>query len=231
MRRPLVVGYGLLGKEIVNQTSWDYISRDKNKFDITKNDEIFELMLNYDTIINCIANTDTYSSDKDSHWETNCVFVDKLIDFCNKNNKKLIHISTDYIYAQSKPLATEEDVPVHVPTWYGYTKLIGDANIQLRSKNYLICRLSHKTQPFKYNEAWVDMISNCDYTNVIADKIIKLITNDATGVFNVGTEIKSIFDLAKKTKNVTPIIKPDHVPSNTTMSLSKMNDFLEKHNI
>ena len=57
----LVLGDGLLGSEIVKQTNWDYISRKKDGFDITKNDFNFD---GYDVIINCIAFTNTYSNDK-----------------------------------------------------------------------------------------------------------------------------------------------------------------------
>ena len=33
----------------------------------------------YDIIVNCIANTDTYSKDKDSHWKVNCVGLSNII--------------------------------------------------------------------------------------------------------------------------------------------------------
>ena len=65
----LVLGDGLLGSEIIKQTEWDYISRKKDGFDITISS--FDCLLNYDTIINCIAYTDTYSDDKEKHWNIN----------------------------------------------------------------------------------------------------------------------------------------------------------------
>jgi dTDP-4-dehydrorhamnose reductase len=65
----LVLGDGLLGSEIVKQTNWDFYSRRKNNFDINKIDTI--LPKNLDVIVNCIANTDTYSNDRISHWNVN----------------------------------------------------------------------------------------------------------------------------------------------------------------
>ena len=65
-----------------------------------------------------------------------CKAVAELVDYCNNHNKKIIHISTDYIYANSFQNADEEiTVPAQIETWYGYTKLLGDAYVQLKSKN------------------------------------------------------------------------------------------------
>ena len=97
----LILGDGLLGSEIIKQSNWDYISRSKDNFDV-KNFKYFKSELsNYDIILNCIAFTKTYSEDKKSSWLINYKFVDELVEYCNKTNKKLIHISTDYIYTNS----------------------------------------------------------------------------------------------------------------------------------
>lgn len=221
----LVLGDGLLGKEIIRQTGWNYVSRKKDSFDI-KN---FESLLSpsYDIIVNCIANTDTYSKYRDVHWQTNCVFVDKLIDYCNDKNIKLVHISTDYIYTNTNELASEFDVPIHSNNWYGYTKLLSDGLVQLRSRNHLIIRCSHKPKPFPFDGAWTDQVGNFDYVDVISDLIIKLIKKGSNGVFNVGTERKTIYDLANQTKKVKPIQSPDYVPKNISMNLKKLKEELK----
>jgi dTDP-4-dehydrorhamnose reductase len=219
----LILGDGLLGGEIIKQTGWNYISRKKDNINVCDPITYFKFMVDYDVIINCIAYTNTYSDNREMNWKINYKFVDDLINFCNNNGKKLVHISTDYIYSGSKDPTSETDVPVHLETWYGYTKLLSDGLVQLKSKNYLLCRLSHKPNPFSYENAWIDMKTNCDYVDVISSLLIKLIKNDSTGVFNVGTEPKTIYDLALKTKDVTPILKPIGVPSNTLMDLSKLN--------
>lgn len=222
----LVLGDGLLGGEIINQTNWNFISRRKDNIDVTKFKNWSHFLFGYDVILNCIAHTDTYSKEKKLHWNINYKFVEKLTKFCNKKQIKLVHISTDYIYTNSVENSTENDVPAHLPTWYGYTKLLGDSHVQLKSKNYLICRLSHKPNPFPYDNAWTDIKTNCDYVNVIANLVIKLINKNANGVYNVGTESKSIYDLALKTKDVEPINKPEYVPQNTTMCLDKLNNMI-----
>ena len=216
----LVLGDGLLGSEIVKQTNWDYISRKKDGFDITKNDFNF---YGYDVIINCIAFTNTYSNDKESNWNVNYKAVADLVDYCNNQNIKLVHISTDYVYTNSNSEASENDIPVHGNNWYSYTKLLADAYIELKSNNYLICKGTHKPNPFPYEKAWDDQWGNFDYVDVISSLIINLVMSNNFGIFNIGTELKSMFDLAKQTnKNVKPAGKPDYVPNNTSMDISKL---------
>lgn len=221
----LILGDGLLGAEITSQTGWDFLSRKQNSLNINQFEKY--ITKEYDIIVNCIANTDTYSKNKNSHWNVNCVFVDKLIDFCNVNNIKLIHISTDYIYANSKDYASENDIPIHSGNWYSYTKLISDGLVQLRSKDYLLIRCSHKPYPFPYDSAWGDQKGNFDYVNVISDLIVKLINIGAKGVYNVGTEHKTMYDLAIKTREVFNINSPRYVPKNITMNINKLKEKLK----
>lgn len=220
----VVLGDGLLGNEIVKQTNWPFISRKKDNFDFSRIDDFTNHLNNFDVIVNCIAYTKTYENNKKDNWQLNYKSVDILIDFCNKFDIKLVHISTDYIYTGSVQNATEEDVPVHLGTWYGYTKLLGDALVQLRCRDFLICRLSHKPYPFPYTEAWIDMNTNGDYVDVISKLVVDLIDKNCSGVFNVGTELKTIYNLAVKTKkDVTMINKPSFVPNDTSMCLDKLN--------
>jgi dTDP-4-dehydrorhamnose reductase len=163
----LVIGDGLLGSEIVKQTSWDFISRKKNGIDFINLNSYVDLISNYDTIINCVAFTQTYSDDKKSNREINYVGVVNLSDYCVNTNKKLIHISTDYVYKNSKDNVSEDDLPLISENWYTYYKLLADEYILLKNNNFLICRCSFKPNPFPYEKAWVDHIGNFDYVNVI----------------------------------------------------------------
>jgi dTDP-4-dehydrorhamnose reductase len=225
--RVLVLGDGKLATEIINQSGWDYLSRKKDGIDIKNFNDWSHNMLPYDVIINCIANTNTYSDDEESMMYTNYLFPILLINFCEQTDKKLIHISTDYVYANSIENASETDVPSPDLNWYSVTKLLADTYIKSFSKNYLICRLSHKPYPFPYDSAWYDVKTNADYTPVISDLVIQLVNNQAVGVYNVGTETKTIYHLASQSrKDVKLILSPPHVPKNVTMNLSKLNNFL-----
>jgi dTDP-4-dehydrorhamnose reductase len=224
----LVLGDGILATELVRQTGWRFISRKKNKIDITQPGSYSSLIEGYDIIINCIACTDTYSTDKQKHWDVNYKAVADLVKLCNAQRSKLVHISTDYIYANSEPEASEESIPQPVSTWYGHTKMLGDAHVQLAADRYLICRESHKPYPFPYKQAWSNQHTNGDYVPVIADLIIQLINKNAQGVYNVGTEIKTWFNHTKEEFNTTPSCKPEQAPADITMNLNKLKDALKR---
>jgi dTDP-4-dehydrorhamnose reductase len=225
----LVLGKGKLGGEIVKQTGWDYLCRAEHEITIDNFDEWKNRMDEYDVVVNCIANTDTYSDNKEKHWKANYELVTFLAEYCDDNGKKLVHISTDYLYQNSVDDAKEEDEPMFEHTWYMFTKLLADEYLKVHAKNYLICRLSHKPYPFPYDSAWVDVITNADYTPVISGLVIELIENGAEGLYNVGTEKKTIYELAQRTnKNVNKIISPPHVPKNISMNVSKMENFLKQ---
>lgn len=223
----IILGQGKLGKEISNQTKWDNLSRSTDQIDVNEFDLWKEKLLPYDTILNCIANTNTYSNDKMEHINTNYKFVIDLVSFCNEHNKKLIHISTDYVYVNSNERASEDEVPVTDNSWYSHSKLLADSHIEIMSKNYLICRLSYKDKPFRYDFAWTDVKTNADYIDVISSLVIDLIKLNTKGLYNVGTEEKTIYELAIQTnENVKQILSPTHIPKNVTMDTSKMKNTL-----
>lgn len=218
----LILGDGLLGSEIINQSNWNYISRSKDNFDVKNFKHFKSKLLNYNTILNCIAFTKTYSLDENSHKKINYEFVKELTDYCNDEQKKLIHISTDYVYANSKNSRTEEDVCIPDENWYAKTKLMADEYVISNSDNYLLLRLSHKPYPFPYDFAWNDVFTCADYTPIISKHVIDLIEKDCFGVYNVGTQRKSIFELARKSNpDVKPIGAPNNIPKDVSMNLNK----------
>ena len=177
----LILGDGLLGSELHKQTGWDYLSRKKDGFDagnfnLAYMSKVLGHKIRYYTdIVNCIGHTDTRDDAKELHWKLNYLFPSNLANYCTFYNKKLIHISTDYVYAYSKSFAKETDALGAPANWYGYSKLLGDAVVQLFSGRYLVLRETHKPNPYPYEYAWADLIGNFDYVDVIAKIIINLI--------------------------------------------------------
>ena len=221
----LVLGYGKLGEEIVKQTKWHYISRKKDNFDFCNLSSYAGYLKNYDMIINAIGSTDTYSSDRDNHMAVNYKAVADLSDFCEVTKKKLVAISTDYVYANSVENATEEDIPMPNKTWYAISKLMGDEHVQMRMANCLVIRTSFKPFPFPYDRALTCQVGNFGYTHEIAKLIIALIKKNSNGLYNVGVEKQTIYDLALKSKpDVIPCDLPIHpeMPRDVTMNIDKM---------
>jgi dTDP-4-dehydrorhamnose reductase len=225
----LILGDGLLGTEIKKQTGWDYISRKKNGINFMWPCTYGSYLSNYNVIINCIGYTNTADNTKKNHWDVNYVGTMRLINECSRFYKKIVHISTDYVYHGSEPNASEDIIPVHLNNWYTYTKLLADGYVQAMAKDYLLIRTSFKPRPFPWDEAWTDTQTNADYVDVIADLIIQLINLNASGVYNIGTDTKTFFDLAKQTKpEVIPILdeKSFGRPHNATMNLNKLKNIL-----
>lgn len=233
---PIILGDGLLGSEIHRQTGWDFISRKKHGVDITDL-ETYVLWLcegKYDTVINCMAHTDTRDNTRDKHWRVNYEAVKELIRACNGYDLKLVHISTDYIYANSPSFASENDAPASVSNWYSYTKLLSDGLVQLEARNWLMFRCSFKPNPWPYERAWIDLKGHFGYVGDIAKDMIELIKHDAKGIFNVGSKLTSLYDLAGETnRNVLPDVGSDGAnrPYDITMSLAKLNFFKNEKEI
>lgn len=220
----LILGDGLLGSELVKQTGWDYISRKKNQKNLYELlEDIAESEAN--TVINCIGNTDTYSDDKDSMMDVNYKFVVELTMLLNNLGKKLVHISTDYVYSNSVQYAKETDVPIHNDTWYGYSKILSDGWVENFSNDYLLCRMTHKPKPFPYEKAWTNQIGNFDYVDNQAKRLVGLVNSDIKGIVNVGRETVSMYELAKQTKKDVVRNECDYpVPQIITMNINKLKE-------
>jgi dTDP-4-dehydrorhamnose reductase len=143
----------------------------------------------------------------------------------------MIQISTDYVYANSVKNASEEDVPANCNNWYTYSKLLGDAYVQFMAKDYLLLRCLFKPRPYPYPKATIQT-GNFDYVDTISKLIISLIENNASGVYNVGTERKTMQELALQTRDVDLWDKnpEETMPLDVSMNIDKMNNFLKEHN-
>ena len=223
----IILGDGLLGSSVIGLSGWNYISRSRDGFDINKMTGLEQMLpRGVKTIVNLIANTNTYSNDIDAMFETNYRAVVNLVDFCNRKNIKLVHFSTDYVYEKSKPNAKETDKAIPT-TPYAMSKLLADEYIMKHCKKYLILRGAQKVDPFPYDTAFTNLMGNFDYPDTIAEIVIEMILNNAMGLYNIGTSTKSMFELAQKTNPaVKEAIAPDHFPTDVTMDLTKMNLFL-----
>ena len=89
-------------------------------------------------------------------------------------------------------------------------------------RNYLIIRTLFKPNPWPWEYAFTDQMTQGDYVDVIAPLIAKEILQwDGTSksVF-VGTGRKSMFDLAKRTR---PDVKPNSIKD---LALERPNDYV-----
>lgn len=225
MANCVILGNGLLGTELQQQTGWDAITRERDRFDLLNSYLFGRYMKGYDCIINCTGFTKDHS-DKGNNLDVNFKAVVELANYCARQGKKYVHISTDIVYAGSVHSASEDDVPIHARNWYAYSKLLADGYVQAVCEDYLLIRTAFKPRPFPHKVA-VNKVGNFDYVDVITGLIVELIEGEASGVYNVGTKLKTMLEHARET--VPDIeLNTDSSPIDVSMDLSKMDSFRTK---
>ena len=62
-----------------------------------------------------------------------------IVEACQKTNKKIVYISTDFVFDGTKKFYTEEDKPNPI-NWYAKTKYEGEKLIQNSGLDYINCQ-------------------------------------------------------------------------------------------
>jgi dTDP-4-dehydrorhamnose reductase len=139
---------------------------------------------------------------------------------------KMVYISTDYIYEGEVGNYDEESMPKPF-NFYGFTKLAGESYMDNKD---LIIRTSFKPNiPWPFPKAFTDLYTSADYVDVVAEQIAILIKSGASGVYNVGTERKSVYDLAvSRNPDVLPMSREDiksvKLPRDISMDITKLKN-------
>lgn len=112
------------------EQSWHTIQyTDHHDFNITNTHQIESFLTNnhIDLIINCAAYTNVEQAEEDIlNYEVNTLWVLNLAKICEKNNIKIIHISTDYVFDGMKKewyLTSDSVWPLNK---YGTAKRLGE---------------------------------------------------------------------------------------------------------
>lgn len=148
MTTVLVTGAdGQLGQCIQNIThqfpSLDFLFADRNTLDITVANDVLDFFETHaiDWCINCAGYTavDNAENDQENAYKVNSIGAKNMAQACQKNDVKMVHISTDFVFDGLKTTPyTELDKtnPVNV---YGESKLKGENEIkQILDKHFII---------------------------------------------------------------------------------------------
>ena len=264
----LVIGKnGQLGKSIhkiiknkKQINNFIFIGREELDFSNTQSIHSFFKNKKFDIIINCAAYTAVDKAEKefDLANKINNIAVRELAKIANKQNTKLIHISTDYVFdgQKNKPyLETDLPNPINV---YGKTKCAGENSLKKAMLfNAIIIRTSWVYSEFgknfltsiiklgkKNNELKIvsDQIGSPTYATDLASTIIEIIKNKNFMQNNFATEIYhysnigniSWFDFAEEIFRLTKIrckIKPILTENYFTLVKRPKNSVLNKSKI
>ena len=185
MKTVLVTGAnGQLGRclqDYVNENphpEFQFLFMDRARLDVSKKEivETFFFSNQIDFCINCAAYTavDQAESDAENAFKANADAVKHLAEECNEQNAVLIHISTDYVFGNTKntpihPLDTDT-VPSSI---YGMTKLEGEENIKNSHSCYAIIRTAWLYSEFGTNfvKTMINVGGKSENVNVVYDQV------------------------------------------------------------
>ena len=143
---------GQLGKSIQNiitgnEKNSEFVFVGREELDLSSQDSIINYFNNnsFDIIINCAAYTAVDKAEKEVELANyiNHLAISKIAEISNKQEIKLIHISTDYIFdgiSEKAYLESDDPSPLNI---YGKSKLAGEVAVcAAMQKNAIIIRTS-----------------------------------------------------------------------------------------
>ena len=205
---------GLLGKELL-KINPNIIALTHDECNIRNAHDVRTAINTHrpDVVIHAAAMTDNRLIEKDPYNAifTNIIGTANVAMVCIDYNIRMVFISTDYLYRGDRGnyKETDEIMPFNN---YSHTKLGGESSTRL-VENHLIIRTSFGGN-FQYKQAFTDKYSSKDYVDRVAPQIYEAALSPLTGVLNLGTERKTLFDHAKERN-------PDVIP----VKLSETNFF------
>ncbi|MDZ7692733.1 MAG: dTDP-4-dehydrorhamnose reductase [Balneolaceae bacterium] len=192
--------------------------------DITDNTKINHLLDSNapDVVINCAAYTkvDEAETERELAEQVNSLAVKNLAESCKKRGIKLVHYSTDYVFAGREedkmkfPEGYPEDHYVDPVNWYGTTKRGGEEAILQSGAEHLIIRTSWLCGQFGSNfiTTMLSLAQKHDHLDVVDDQwgspsftenlvynSVKLLQQNEQGIFHLTSKgMITWHDLAKE---------------------------------
>jgi dTDP-4-dehydrorhamnose reductase len=217
---------GLVGSYVVKRLSPEFEFENlslETGIDITNPDTIdyFVSKSKASWVFHFAAKTDVDQAEKEKQlgeksqtWIVNVGATRNLVNACKRYQKKLLYVSTDFVFPGGDKIFTEEDAPEPIG-WYATTKYLGEQETEVLGSNRLIVRLSFPygavdslrpdfvgrilgaLKEGKHVMSPVDQVFVPTHLQTIADGIRALILHEAFGIYHlVGPEAMSSYDSA-----------------------------------
>ena len=209
---------GLRIAECLPDVRWEYLA-----CDVSDADSVRRAIGGTDspTVLNCAAFTDVDAAWQQAGnldgacYQVNATGAGHVASACEENNKKLVHLSTEYVFNGERDGPYTEDDPTDAVDWYGITKAKGESLCLQNSSDALIIRLATPFQsasPVKLDIArkilaklhsgqpatmFTDTIVTPTWTDDIARGIDALLRGEKSGLYHVvGSTPLSPFEFA-----------------------------------
>lgn len=219
---------GLVGSRVTellkNTYEFEYVDRACG-IDIQNREKVIDVITGSDAdiVLHLAAKTDVdgcegdkVKSEKGEAWKINVLGTQNIAEAVQRSEKKLIYISTDFVFDGEKTLDevyTEDDIPNPI-NWYGKTKYEAELIVSALDSPWLILRIAYPYRAnFQRNDfvrtmllrlkkgEQVSAITDHIFTPTFIDDITRaldlLIQNNSTGIFHiVGSQALTPFDAA-----------------------------------
>lgn len=219
---------GLVGsriQELLTDYQFENISRSTG-VDISDKEQVFNAISNSDAnvVLHLAAKTDVDGCEREKDlakeseaWKINVIGTRNVSDACDSLGKKLIYISTDFVFDGEIPdgeFYDEKDSPNPV-NFYAKTKYEGEKIVQLMNSPWIVARLAYPYRAeFLKNDfaraiksrlesgqgvmAISDHVFCPTFIDDVAFAIDKLIQANAVGIYHlVGSESLTPLDSAR----------------------------------
>jgi dTDP-4-dehydrorhamnose reductase len=220
---------GLVGTRIVELLSgkgyeFEDLSKDTG-IDITDYSTVNRRIAHSDApwIFHLAAHTDVQGAEKERtlgdtglSWRVNVDATANIVSVCRKIGKRILFLSTDYVFDGTKSVYTEEDTP-NPQGWYAMTKYEGEKSVLSLSSSGLVVRIAN---PYRANPAGkkdfvhkmmerfasgqtlnapTDQIFVPTFIDDIALALERLVARSASGIYHaVGDSRISPYEAAKE---------------------------------
>ena len=201
----LTGGSGTLGSELIKQSKRfgiNFIAPSSKECDITNPISVLENLRQFsgNIVVHAAALTDVKGIQVSPIQAigVNVLGTVNVIKSCQQLGKKLVFVSTDYVFDGNKGNYAVDD-PINPISKYAKTKAAAELLVRMIEKS-LVIRTSFFGYSFPYDKAATDQWSSKDYVDVIAPLILDALKKDKTGIVHVGTERATTYEKAKRRK-------------------------------
>lgn len=218
---------GLVGSRVVELLSGEYEFEDLSLttgVNIINYNDLLDRFKNSkaSVILHMAAKTDVDGCEDDkilleegSAWMVNVEGTQNIVEAAKKTGKRVVYISTDFVFDGTKEFYTEQDEPNPV-SWYATTKHEGEKVVKRSGLSYAIVRIAYPYRPhFREKKDFVrrmlekmgkgekifaltDHIFTPTFIDDIAVSLSLILKKDTEGIYHVvGSQSLTTYDAAK----------------------------------
>lgn len=223
-------GFGLLGSELrgkvaaITPTSAELNILDEERF------AAYAAEQPVTAILHLAAVSDSASAEKDKlrSYRVNVQGTAAAARIAAKFHKKIVYISTDYVFLGTRGEYRESDEPAP-GNWYGFTKYAGELEIRSRTENFLIIRTAFRPSKWPFPTAYSNVVTSADYVDVIAQEILQALAFNLSGILHIGTTAKTLLELARRrNREVGEELASESFPKRKDLCIDKWESIKKK---